>query len=61
MRGEHVPNSPIPEHPPFAPHDPPEPAPQAAAWRRALKVVGSRPPVGDRRLTKGSSGIVTRG
>jgi hypothetical protein len=61
MRDEHVPNPAIPEQPPFAPHDPPEPAPQAAAWRRALKVVGSRPPVGDRRLTKGSSRIVTRG
>jgi hypothetical protein len=28
---------------PLAPHDPPEPAPQAAAWRRALKVIGYVP------------------
>jgi len=27
------------EQPPNAPYDPPQPAPQAAAWRRALKVV----------------------
>jgi hypothetical protein len=61
MRGENVPNPANPEQPPLAPHDPPEPAPQAAAWRRALKVVGSRPPVADRRLGKESSRIVTRG
>jgi hypothetical protein len=34
-----VPDPPTPEQPPFAPYDPPAPAPQAAAWRRALKVV----------------------
>jgi hypothetical protein len=33
-----------PETPPLAPHDPPEPAPQAAAWRRALRVIGCIPP-----------------
>lgn len=33
-----------PETPPLAPYDPPAPAPQAAAWRRALKVVGYTPP-----------------
>ena len=37
--GENVPPSPNPEQPPFAPHDPPEPAPQAAAWQRALRVI----------------------
>jgi hypothetical protein len=34
-----VPVPSIPEQPPFAPYDPPAPAPQAEAWRRALKVV----------------------
>lgn len=36
----------IPETPPLAPHDPPDPVPQAAAWRRALAVVEglARPP-----------------
>jgi len=34
-----VPDSPSPEQPPLAPYDPPAPAPQAEAWRRALKVV----------------------
>jgi hypothetical protein len=34
-----VPDPPSPEQPPMAPYDPPAPAPQAEAWRRALKVV----------------------
>ena len=34
-----VPDPPTPEQPPFAPYDPPAPAPQAEAWRRALRVV----------------------
>ncbi len=38
-RGESVPPNPGPEQPPLAPHDPPEPAPQAAAWQRALRVI----------------------
>ena len=42
MRSESVPAPPSPEEPPLAPYDPPEPAPQAAAWRRALKVVVRR-------------------
>jgi hypothetical protein len=49
---EGVPPPPSPERPPLAPHDPPEPAPQAAAWERALRVIfmetnhphGSAPP-----------------
>jgi hypothetical protein len=45
MRSENIPTPPSPERPPLAPHDPPEPAPQAAAWRRALKVVGVMTPV----------------
>lgn len=42
MRLEQVPVSPSPERPPLAPHDPPEPAPQAAAWHLALRVVGAQ-------------------
>jgi len=49
MRNENVPTPPSPEQPPLAPYDPPEPAPQAAAWRRALKVVGYRAPARRRR------------
>jgi len=44
MRGENVSTPAIPETPPLAPYDPPEPAPQAAAWRQALKVIGYVPP-----------------
>jgi len=36
---ESVPGTPSPEEPPLAPYDPPAPAPQAEAWRRALTVV----------------------
>jgi len=36
---ESVPDTSSPEQPPLAPYDPPAPAPQAEAWRRALKVV----------------------
>jgi hypothetical protein len=39
MRYENVPVPPSPEQPPLAPYDPPEPAPQAAAWRRAIRVI----------------------
>jgi hypothetical protein len=39
MRNESIPIPPSPERPPLAPYDPPDPAPQADAWRRALKVV----------------------
>jgi len=44
MRHESVPTPPSPERSALAPHDPPEPAPQAAAWRRALRVIGYTPP-----------------
>jgi hypothetical protein len=40
MRYENIPVPSSPERPPLAPYDPPEPAPQALAWRRALLVVG---------------------
>jgi hypothetical protein len=43
MRYENVPPTPSPERPPLAPYDPPEPAPQALAWRRALRVIGCVP------------------
>lgn len=36
---ESVPLPSSPERPPLAPYDPPDPAPQARAWRRAIKVV----------------------
>jgi hypothetical protein len=36
---ESVPPPASPEQPPLAPYDPPAPAPQAAAWRRAIRVV----------------------
>jgi hypothetical protein len=36
---EGVPPPPNLERPPLAPHDPPDPAPQAAAWERALRVI----------------------
>ena len=41
MRIENVPTPSSPERPPLSPYDPPAPAPQAAAWRRALKVMFS--------------------
>lgn len=44
MRSENDPTQPSPERPPLAPYDPPAPAPQAAAWRRALRVIGYAPP-----------------
>jgi hypothetical protein len=50
MRSESVPTPSTPEKPPLAPYDPPEPAPQAAAWRRALKVVGCMPARPGKRL-----------
>jgi hypothetical protein len=43
MRYEQVPTPPSPERPPLAPYDPPEPAPQALAWQRALRVIGCVP------------------
>jgi hypothetical protein len=36
----------------YAPYDPPEPAPQAAAWRLALKVIGCAPPARHGRIAK---------
>jgi hypothetical protein len=52
MHSEHLSTPSIRETPPLAPHDPPEPAPQAAAWRRALKVVGCAPAVRQVRIVK---------
>jgi hypothetical protein len=44
MGSQHISTPPSAETPPLAPHDPPDPAPQAAAWRRALRVIGCVPP-----------------
>jgi hypothetical protein len=44
MSSENIATPANPETPPMAPHDPPEPAPQAAAWHRALRVIGCIPP-----------------
>ena len=60
MRSESVPNPPNPMEPPLAPHDLPEPAPQAAAWRRALRVVASSAPRGPLRSIE-ASGRTARG
>lgn len=38
---ESVPPPESPEQPPLAPYDPPAPAPQAEAWRRALRVIAA--------------------
>jgi hypothetical protein len=50
---ESVPPNPSPERPPLAPHDPPAPAPQAAAWERALRVVFMETTHGPGGMTKG--------
>jgi hypothetical protein len=55
MRTENIPTPPSPERPPLAPYDPPAPAPQAVAWRRALKVVGCVPPVRNSRRGRATS------
>jgi hypothetical protein len=52
MPNENLPTPESPETPPLAPYDPPAPAPQAAAWRRALKVVGCAAPSRTPRLIK---------
>jgi hypothetical protein len=58
MRTENIPTPPSQESPPMGPHDPPDPAPQAAAWRRALRVVGCVPPR-ENRVTKTSVTRIT--
>jgi hypothetical protein len=40
---EGVPVTPSPERPEQAPHDVPDPGPQAIAWARALQVVHGKP------------------
>ena len=54
MPHENLPTPSSPETPPLAPYDPPAPAPQAAAWRRALKVVGYTPPAREVRVVRTS-------
>jgi hypothetical protein len=61
MRSENVPTPPGPETPPTAPYDPPAPAPQAAAWHRALKVIGCAPPARHYRIAKTTVRIVNLG
>jgi hypothetical protein len=61
MRSENVPNPPNPAEPPLAPHDLPEPAPQAAAWRRALRVVASSAPRTPHNRPVEASGHTARG
>jgi hypothetical protein len=39
ISNESVPVPMSPEEPPLAPYDPPDPAPQAIAWLRAIKVI----------------------
>jgi hypothetical protein len=53
--GENVPPSPDPERPPLAPYDPPDPAPQAAAWERALRVIFMESSHGSTGVTKSRS------
>ena len=52
MRSETVPAPRRAERPPLASYDPPKPAPQAAAWRQALKVIGCAPPARHGRIVK---------
>jgi hypothetical protein len=59
MSSENLPVQPSPERPPLAPYDPPEQAPQAQAWRRALKVIGCTPPSRQYRVGKISLTKVT--
>jgi hypothetical protein len=56
MRNESVPVPPSPERPPLAPYDPPDPAPQAEAWRRAIKVVARQAPRQSSGLANARSG-----
>jgi hypothetical protein len=42
MDAENIPVTPSPERPAQAPHDIPDPGPQATAWRRAIKVIVNR-------------------
>ncbi len=60
MRHENIPVPASPEQPPLAPHDPPDPAPQAAAWRRALKVVGCVPAGKEHHIIRSSVRRATR-
>ena len=60
MRSENIPNPPSPERPPLAPYDPPAPAPQAIAWRRALKVVGCALPIRTNRRGRAMSNTMLK-
>jgi hypothetical protein len=56
MRTENIPTPASPERPPLAPYDPPDPAPQAAAWRRALRVVKKTPIIRESRMARPTMG-----
>jgi hypothetical protein len=56
MSQESVPVPANPEQPPLAPYDPPDPAPQADAWRRAIKVVAGQVPRNNTGLANARSG-----
>lgn len=60
MRNENQPTPQSPEQPPLAPYDPPEPAPQAEAWRTALRVVFHAPAREQRMAKSRSSKTATR-
>jgi hypothetical protein len=60
MLHENIPAAANPERLPMAPHDPPEPAPQAAAWRRAMQVVGCLPVGNELRMVRGTQRRATR-
>jgi hypothetical protein len=60
MLYENIPASRNAERPPGAPYDPPEPAPQAEAWRRAMRVVGCLPLGNELRVVRGTHRRATR-
>ncbi len=52
MRSETISAPPRSARPPLASYVPPKPVPQAAAWRRALKVIGCAPTARHVRIAK---------
>jgi hypothetical protein len=56
MRTENIPIPASPERPPLAPYDPPDPAPQAAAWRLAIRVIKKTPSSRESRMARPTMG-----
>ena len=54
MRNENIPIPSNPERQPLAPYDPPDPAPQALAWQRAMRVVGCETSPRESRAARGA-------